>query len=84
MKDYCTCRFRRTERVFLSAGLVCCSDCDKPVWCAAVALDNAEEPHAAEIAYEENFVCWRHWDCVADLEVTHSAPNKVTREANAA
>ena len=78
MKDYCTCEFRRIERAFLSAGLVYCSNCDKPVCCDAVAPDPGEDLHAAEIANEEHFSCWRHWDSVADLEVTHSKVDKAT------
>ena len=60
MKDYCTCGFRRVDRAFLSAGLVYCSNCDKPVCCDTVRLDAEMEPHAAEIVHDEYFSCWRH------------------------
>ena len=79
MMDRCTCGFRRTDQTFLRSGLVHCSDCRKPVCCDAAALDPEPGPHPAEMGYREVFVCWRHWDSVADLEVTHSVPVEAIR-----
>ena len=76
MMNYCACGSRRLDRRFGRGGIVYCSSCDKPLCCAAVALVNAEKPHAAEFAYEETFVCWQHWDSVADLKVPHSEPSR--------
>lgn len=72
MDDFCTCGLRRIDRAFLSAGLVYCSNCDSPVCCDAVGLDPRAKPHAAEIVGEEQSACWRHWDSVADLAVSHA------------
>ncbi len=79
MKDYCTCDPRRIDRAFLSAGLVYCSNCDKPVCCDAVDLHPGLEPHAAEIASEEHFTCWKHRESVANLDVRHSEPVELIR-----
>ncbi len=76
MKEYCTCSSQRIDRAFLSAGIVYCSICNSPVCCDATALDSGVGRHAAEITSNEHFVCWRHWDNVADLAVSHVAVAK--------
>ena len=78
MQDYCTCGFRWVDQTFLSGGLVFCVDCRQPLCCDVVRMDPTVDPHPAEIANEERFACWRHWDSVANLAVSHLAPSTVT------
>ena len=72
MKDYCSCGFRRIEQTFLTGGVVYCVDCREPLCCDAVLFNPTVETHPAEIANEDRFSCWRHWDSVADLVVSHA------------
>ena len=76
MKDYCTCESRRIDQAFLSGSLVYCSRCDKPFCCDEVDPGSGVRHHAAEIANEERFACWRHWDSVMNLEVFHAVVGK--------
>ena len=64
MTDYCHCKSRWVDLAFLKASLVYCSNCDKPVCCDAVDHDAGVGRHPAEIANDEHFACWRHWDMV--------------------
>ena len=73
MKDYCTCGLRRIEQTFLNGGVIYCEDCRQPLCCDVVTKHHSPaEPHPAEVRDAESFGCWRHWDSVADLGVSHS------------
>jgi len=78
VKNYCVCWFRRTERAFLLRGVVCCSSCEKPVCCDAVALDAGVEHHHAETINEEQFICWEHRYSITALDVSHSESSRAT------
>ena len=76
MKDYCTCGIRRIDQTFLSRGFVFCVDCRQPLCCDVVLSHPTVEPHAAEVGDGHHFECWRHWDSVANLSVSHAVAAK--------
>ena len=76
MKEFCTCKFGRVER---RKGVIYCSSCDKPVCCAAAALNAEAELHSAEIADKDNFVCWyHHWETIGSVDASHLKSSTAT------
>ncbi len=67
MMDYCTCGRRRTDKTFLSCGLVYCVQCKQPLCCDMTLLDSTFGPHAAEAADGEMVYCYAHREAVEVL-----------------
>ncbi len=78
MNDYCTCGRRRFDREFRLRGFVRCPNCRKPISCDAVSGDGTAKPHPAEIAQNEQFLCWNHhWNVISSMNMSNPALSKV-------
>lgn len=73
MGEYCDCRHGNRDRAVFRSGLAYCSDCAKLVRCDARPPGFAVKLHPAEITDGGHFLCWRHWDPIADLTVRRAA-----------